>query len=119
MRLIVLILGISLIGATSEKSDTAKIGTIKLCRPTVVSASVGSDQDTGVPIVIIQFDKQTTATFAALTRRSKGRRLNVTLNGRIIGQPWVEVPILMGHFNVSGPDKRMLDRVVQAAAADC
>jgi len=119
MPLALLIAAGFLASVTAPPVDTVKVGEMKLCKPNVTSASIGSDQYTGKPVAIITLNDKEKVALGDLTRRDKGKQLPITLNGDVIASPRIEEAIYGGVFTISGPDKIVLERVVSAALSVC
>ena len=119
MPLDLLIAARVLASVTAPAVDTVKVGEMRLCTPSVTSASIGSDRYTGEPVAIITLNDEDKIALGNLTRRNKGKQLAITLNGDVIANPRIEEAIYGGVFEISGPDKTVLERVVSAAMSVC
>lgn len=108
-----------LIGGATSAPDVVQVGTLRLCHPTVKSASIGSDQYTGEPTLAIILDEQAKATFAHLTRQAINSFLPVPLNGEIVANPLIQLEITRGKFQISGPKRPVLERIKSAMSSDC
>lgn len=96
-----------------------QVGEMRLCEATVKTASLGSNQYTGAPVVVITLKDEEKVAFGKLTWRNRGKLLALTLNGDVISSPRIEEAIYEGVFEVGGPDKAILERVVSAALGVC
>ena len=63
---------------------------------------VSFDQNTGQPVVQIQFTPNGTKKFAAITKRNVGKSVAMVLDEMIISAPVVNEPILQGDAVISG-----------------
>jgi len=92
---------------------------MRLCEASVKSVSVGVNQYTGEPVAFITLNDEEKVAFGKLTRRDRGKLLAVTLNGDVISSPRIEETIDGGIFEISGPEKVILERLVSAALSVC
>lgn len=65
-------------------------------------ASVVFDQQTGAPLVSLQFNDQGTELFAQLTKDNVGKVIGIFLDGQAITTPVVNEPIYGGQATISG-----------------
>ena len=119
MLLVSVLLLSALTSAATGSVDVVSVGTMRLCRPTAIDATISSDRYTGKPVALIQLNDNGKATLARLTTQAKGKRLSVTLNGETVAEPLVLEPILGGVFEISGLDKVVLEQIVKAVTSDC
>lgn len=65
-------------------------------------ANVEFDQNTGEPIVNLQFDAEGKQLFADITKRNLEKQVGIFLDGSLISSPTVRQPILDGRAVISG-----------------
>jgi protein-export membrane protein SecD len=81
---------------------------------------IGFDSLTGSPVIELQFTREGGREFAALSRRTVGKRVAVVLGGEVVTVPVMEQEIatgqaqLRGHFEIQ--EARRLARLLQAGA---
>ena len=72
----------------------------------VQSSGVGYDNATDEPVVIFRFTPDSAKLFADFTRKNVGRRMSISVDGRVYSEPVIREPItggagqLMGSFSV-------------------
>ena len=64
-------------------------------------AQPGFDNQTGQPVVLIQFDEQGTELFAKLTQEYVGQRIAIFLDNQLVSDPEVREPITGGQAQIS------------------
>jgi len=65
-------------------------------------AEIGFDQQTGVPLIFLQFDDEGSDLFEELTRNNVGKILAIYIDGVPISTPVVNEPISGGRAQISG-----------------
>lgn len=105
--------------ASASVSDIVHVGTLRLCRPTVTSASIATDQYTGEAALIVTLGEGAKVPFAKVTRGAVNSFLPITLNGQIIANPRISLEITGGIFQITGPNRSVLERVRSAMMNDC
>lgn len=65
-------------------------------------ATVQSDQQTGEPLVAIEFNEEGTKLFADITSSHVGEQLAILIDGYPIMAPTIQVPILTGQATITG-----------------
>jgi len=60
-----------------------------------------------------------TAALAEVTTSNVGKKLEVTLDGDVIAEPWVLAPILEGKFKINISGEAVRRRFLTAASGDC
>ena len=87
----------------------------------VQSSGVGYDGGTGEPIVMFRFTTESARLFADFTRNNVGRRMAISVDGRVYTEPIIREPItggagqLMGGFSVREA-KALASRLSSGAA---
>jgi hypothetical protein len=80
---------------------------------TVTRASVATEFKgvvTGQPIILVQLDRGSTATFARVTGQSVGKRLAFLVNGKVVMAPQITEPITDGQLALT-PDPSALKQL--------
>ena len=108
-----------LIGSAAIGPDVVQAGALKLCRPTVETAVIREDANTGKRSLHVTLDGQARATFADITRQAVGTPLPVTLNGIVVFNPYIHEEIIGGEFEIPVRDERDLERIKVALLSDC
>jgi hypothetical protein len=86
------------------------IGSLKLCKRSVIEAVFGTERLTKQPALFVKLTPQASAAFTSLTRNSVERRLAVRLEGSIISRPTIYEPLEQGALQIIGPDEQTLRR---------
>ncbi|SHN73186.1 preprotein translocase subunit SecD [Geodermatophilus obscurus] len=68
----------------------------------VADASAGTQQGTGEWVVLLDFDRDAEATWAAYTAANVGNNVAFTLDGRVISAPTIQVAITSNPTTISG-----------------
>lgn len=106
------------VSATKGIEHGVWVGSIKLCRDSVLEANQGIDELTKQPQLSIKLTSWASSSFGSLTRRSINRRLAVRLDGAIISRPNVYEPMENGTLQITGPDEVILKRVSRKIQED-
>lgn len=75
---------------------------VELTGDRIESSSVSVDRMTGQPFIVINFDKEGTKKFAALTGNSIDKPLAILLNGTVLTAPIIRTTIANGSAQITG-----------------
>ncbi|MES2045846.1 MAG: hypothetical protein V4475_18385 [Pseudomonadota bacterium] len=105
--------------ATRSMTAGAWVGTLRLCRPQVVSARVSVDPGLDTPRLDIELAPAKRPILARLTSDSIGRSLPIRVDGVVVSRPVINAAIADGALYLVGPDKAALERLAAATVKPC
>lgn len=102
-----------------DQSRGVWVGGMKLCRDTVVSAAVSSNQQDGNAIVKIGLKEDAARRLTELTRGMVGGELEIRVNGKVVSKPVVAEPIAGSTIDIVGPAGGEVADVINLAKGPC